>query len=56
MTTTDEVTALTLITNIAQAHGCKLIDVDLEKHHIRLEGPEENKIACAIALEEALNS
>lgn len=56
MNTSEEAATLTLIANIAQAHGCKLIDVDLEKQLINLEGPEENRIACALALEEALDS
>jgi hypothetical protein len=56
MTTTETAAILTLINRIAQAHGCTLTDVNLEDHIIDLEGPDDNKVACALALEEALGS
>ena len=45
---------LTLVTNVVEKHGCKLIDVDLENRIIDLEGPDDAKVNCAIALEEVL--
>jgi hypothetical protein len=45
---------LTLVTNIVEKHGCKLIDVDLGKRMINLEGPDDAKVKCAVALEEML--
>ena len=56
MTTTETAAILTMVTRIAQAHGCTLTDVNLEAQIIDLEGPEDNKVACALAIEEALNS
>lgn len=55
MSTTNEAATLALISNIAEAHGCRLIDVDLVKRIIELEGSEENKLECALALEDAMN-
>ncbi len=46
---------LTIIVNTVEKHGCKLADVDLDKHIIKLEGPEKNKKACAKALAEILD-
>ena len=55
MDLTETAATLTLIATIAKEHGCRLIDVDLEKNVIDLEGSDDDKFACALALEEALN-
>ncbi len=46
---------LNVIVNTVEKHGCKLADIDLDKHIINLEGPEENQEACARALAEILD-
>ena len=42
------------IIGVVAAHGCRLKDVDLDAQRIELEGPEDKKAACALALAEAL--
>ena len=50
---TDE-QVLTIVTNVVEQHGCKLIDVDLENHILNIEGPEEARAECAMALGQIL--
>jgi hypothetical protein len=50
----DPTSMMWIITQVAEKHGCKILDVDLEKQLVNLDGPEENKIACALALSEVL--
>jgi hypothetical protein len=45
---------LTIITHIVEKHGCRIKKVDIENHLVNLEGPEDAKVACAIALAEVL--
>ena len=45
---------LTIVTQIAEKHGCKVVDIDLENHTLNLDGPECNQVACAIELESVL--
>jgi hypothetical protein len=45
---------LTIVTQIAEKHGCKIVDIDLENHTLNLDGPECNQVACAIELESVL--
>lgn len=45
---------LTIITNIVEQYGCKIRDIDLDNQIIDIDGPEESKIACALALEDVL--
>jgi hypothetical protein len=40
---------------IASDHGCRIVDIDLEKRIINLEGPAESEISCAIEIENALD-
>jgi ribosome maturation factor RimP len=54
MTEMSDAQILTLVTAVVEKHGCKLIDVDLENHIINLEGSDDAKVKCAIALEEVL--
>jgi len=49
-----EAQLLTMITNIVEKHGCKIIEIDLENHLINLEGPEDAKVSCAIELADLL--
>ncbi|MCU0557555.1 MAG: hypothetical protein WAV08_00360 [Desulfobacterales bacterium] len=45
---------LTIVTHIAEKHGCKIVDIDLDNHTLNLDGPECNQVACAIELESVL--
>jgi hypothetical protein len=54
MTKMDESKMLTIVTNIIENNGCKLVDFDAENRTINIEGPEEAKVQCAIDLEEIL--
>ena len=49
-----EAQLLTLITNIVDKHGCKIIEIDLENRVIDLDGPEDAKVSCAIELADLL--
>ena len=43
---------LTLVKNIVEKHGCKIVDFDLQKRILNIEGPEEAQEKCATALSE----
>jgi hypothetical protein len=45
---------LTIVTQIVERHGCRIVEIDLERHILNIEGPEENQLNCAQALEEVL--
>lgn len=45
---------LTIVTQIAEKHGCRIVDIDLENHTLNLDGPECDQVACAIELESVL--
>lgn len=45
---------LTIVTQIAEKHGCRVVDIDLENHVLNLDGPECNQVECAIELESVL--
>jgi hypothetical protein len=45
---------LTLVKNIVEKHGCKLVEVDLENYVINIDGPEDAQFKCALAIEEVL--
>jgi hypothetical protein len=47
--------SLDIIVKIIEQHGCKLIDVDLDKHILNIEGPEAAQVECALALDKLLN-
>lgn len=47
---------LTIITNAVERHGCRIVEIDLEKHIIDIEGPDDAQAKCAIALSEILDS
>ena len=54
MTKMDESQMLTIVANIIEKNGCRLVDFDAENQTINIEGPEEAKVQCAIELEEVL--
>ncbi len=43
-----------MVANIAEEHGCKIIDLDFETLVLNLDGPDEAVAACARALAEVL--
>jgi len=45
---------LTIVTQIVEQHGCRIVEIDMERHILNIEGPEENQLNCAQALEEVL--
>ena len=48
----DDTTFLNVLKSTVENHGCTIIDVDLEKHIINLDGPDEAVAACAVAISE----
>ncbi len=42
------------ISLIASRHGCRIVDIDLAKRIINLDGPSESEMACILELEEVL--
>ena len=49
-----EAQLLTIVKNVVEKHGCKLVEVDFENQIINVEGTEEAKGRCARALAEIL--
>jgi len=45
---------LTIVKNIVEQHGCRLVDIDFETHRLNIEGPEDAQAECALALEKVL--
>ena len=45
---------LTAIHHIVSERGCRVIDIDLENQIINIEGPEDAKLECALAIEAIL--
>jgi ribosome maturation factor RimP len=45
---------LTIVKNVVEQNGCRLVDIDFEKHILNIEGTDENQARCAQALEEVL--
>lgn len=45
---------ITIVKNLVEQHGCRLIDIDFENHILNIEGSEEDQARCALALEEVL--
>lgn len=54
MTELSEAQLLTVVQNVVEKHGCKLVDVDWENRIINLEGPEDAKAGCARAIADIL--
>ena len=48
----DDTTFLNVLKSTVENHGCTIIDVDLEKHIINLDGPDDAVTACALAISE----
>jgi len=45
---------LTIVKNVVEQHGCRLVDIDFDKHTLNIEGSDEDQARCALALEEVL--
>jgi hypothetical protein len=45
---------LTIVKNVVEQNGCRLIDIDFDNHILNIEGSEEAQARCALALEEVL--
>jgi len=50
----EEAQLLTIVTHIVEQHGCRLVDFDPDNQIINVEGPEEAKTQCAMALASVL--
>ena len=48
----DETAFLNLIKMTVENHGCSIVDLDLERRIINLDGPDEAMGACAQAIAE----
>ena len=42
------------ISLIASRHGCRIVDIDLAKRIINLDGPPESEMACILEIEKVL--
>lgn len=45
---------LTIVKNVVEQNGCRLVDIDLDKHILNIEGSDEDQARCALALEDVL--
>ena len=45
---------LTIVKNVVEQHGCRLVDIDFETHSLNIEGSEDAQAECALALERVL--
>jgi len=45
---------ITLVKNVVEQHGCRLVEIDLDNHVLNIDGPKDAQAACAIALEDVL--
>jgi len=46
---------LALIKQTVESHGCSIVDVDLEKRILNLDGPPEAMEACALAISKMID-
>ena len=54
MTELTDAQLLTIVKNIVDQHGCRIIEIDLENHILNIDGPEHARAECALALQEVL--
>ena len=47
----DDTLMLNMVKSVVEKHGCKLIDVDFENHVLNIEGSEDAKYECALAIQ-----
>jgi hypothetical protein len=51
----DDAQMVTIVKNVVEQHGCKLVEIDFENHTLNIDGPEEAQAACAMALADVLD-
>jgi hypothetical protein len=54
MTELSDAQVLTIVKNVVDKYGCRIVDVDLDQKTINLEGPEDAKADCARAILDVL--
>ena len=54
MTNLEDSQLLTVVTNIVEQHGCRIVEIDLENYVLNIDGPEDAQLKCALALEDVL--
>ncbi len=54
MTELTEAQLLTVVQNVVEKYGCRIVDIDLDQKMINLEGPDDAKADCARAIVEIL--
>ena len=52
--TLTETQFFSLVSTIVSQHGCRLVDIDIDKRIINIAGPSESEYVCAVELEEIL--
>lgn len=45
---------LTIVKNVVEQNGCRLVEIDFENHILNIDGPEDKQAACALALQDVL--
>jgi hypothetical protein len=45
---------LTIVKNVVEQNGCRLVEIDFDNHILNIEGSEEDQARCAVALEDVL--
>jgi hypothetical protein len=45
---------LTIVNTVVLENGCKLLEIDFDKHILNIGGSEEAQMRCALALEKVL--
>ncbi len=55
MTDLSDAQLLTVVQNVVEKYGCKIVEFDLETKTINLEGPEDAKADCARAIMDVLD-
>ncbi len=46
---------VSMVSLLAERHGCKIIDIDFDNRVLNLDGPDDAVAACAQALAEMLD-
>jgi len=45
---------LTIVKNVVDQNGCRLVEIDFENHILNIDGAEESQTRCALALQDVL--
>ena len=49
-----EATFISMVSQIVEEHGCKIVDIDFDSKRLNLDGPDTAVADCARALAEML--